>query len=100
MKDMRNAYDGTTIRDPFALPEFVNWLRGSTRDVACALLSEDAQGRPYVPLDRVRATAGSRAVTVLLDNAVQQSARNQLDTVGPYHGAASADPHDAARARR
>lgn len=87
MKDTRNAYDGTTISDPFALPEFVNWLRRSTRDVPCVLLSEDAQGKPYVPLDQVRATVGSRAVTVLLTNAVQQSARNQLDTVDPYHGA-------------
>lgn len=100
MKDAYRAYDGTTIDDSFALLEFVNWLRGSTRDVACVLLSEDARGRPYVPLDRVRAAVGSRAVTVLLSNAVQQSARNQLDTVDPYHGAAAADPHDAAHTRR
>lgn len=92
MKDTRNAYDGMTIKDPFALLEFVNWLRRSTRDVPCVLLSEDAQGKPYVPLDQVRATVGSRAVTVLLDNAVQRSARNQLDTVNPYHGAARVFP--------
>lgn len=92
MKDAYRAYDGTTIDDSFALLEFVSWLRRSTRDVACVLLSQDARGRPYVPLDRVRATVGSRAVTVLLDNAVQRSARDQLGDVNPYRGAARIFP--------
>lgn len=82
-----DAYDGKIIKDPFALLEFVNWLRRSTRDTACVLLSQDAHGDPHVPLDQVRKTVGSRAVTVVLDNAVQQSARNQLGIVNPHHGA-------------
>ncbi|MDE5641351.1 MAG: hypothetical protein K2I40_06600, partial [Bifidobacterium castoris] len=92
MKDEYRAYDGITIDDSFALLEFVSWLRRSTRDVPCVLLSQAARGRSYVPLDLVRATVGSRAVTVLLDNAVQQSARNQLGDVNPYRGAARIFP--------
>ena len=82
----------TMIGDPFELPEFVNWLRRSTRDTACVLLSQDTHGNPHVPLDQVRKTVGSRAVTVVLDNAVQQSARNQLGIVNPHHGAARIFP--------
>ena len=33
-----NTYDGKIIKDPFELPEFVNWLRRSTRDTTCVLL--------------------------------------------------------------
>ncbi len=75
------------INDPFELLEFVHWLRRSTRDTACVLLSQDAHDNPHVPLDQVRKTVGSRTVTVLLDNAVQRSARNQLGIVNPHHGA-------------
>lgn len=42
MKDAYRAYDGATIDDSFALLEFVSWLRRSTRDVPCVLLSQDA----------------------------------------------------------
>lgn len=87
-----NAYDGKIINDPFELLEFVNWLRRSTRDTACVLLSQDARGNPHVPLDQVRKTVGSRAVTVLLDNAMQRSARNQLGILNPHHGAARVFP--------
>lgn len=87
-----DAYDGIIINDQFELLEFVNWLRRSTRDTACVLLSQDAHGNPHVPLDQVRKTVSSRAVTVLLDNAVQQSARNQLGIVNPHHGAARVFP--------
>ena len=87
-----NTYDGKIIKDPFELPEFVNWLRRSTRDTTCVLLSQDTHGNPHVPLDQVRKTVGSRAVTVVLDNAVQQSARNQLGIVNPHHGAARIFP--------
>lgn len=87
-----NAYDGKIINDPFELLEFVNWLRRSTRDTACVLLSQDAHGDPHVPLDQVRKTVGSRAATVVLDNAVQRSARDQLGIVNPHHGAARIFP--------
>ena len=80
------------INDPFELLEFVNWLRRSTRDTACVLLSQDAHGSTHVPLDQVRKTVGSRAATVALDNAVQRSARNQLGIVNPHHGAARVFP--------
>lgn len=56
------------------------------------LLSQDTHDRPHVPLDQVRKSVGSRAVTVLLANAVQQSAHNQLGIVNPYHGAARIFP--------
>ena len=56
------------------------------------LLPQDTHGRPHVPLDQVRKFVGSRAVTVLLANAVQQSAHNQLGIVNPYHGAARIFP--------
>lgn len=87
-----NTYDGRTIADSFELLEFVSWLRRSTRDATCVLLSQDAHGNPHVPLDQVRKTVGSRAVTVLLANAVQQSAHDQLGIVNPYHGAARIFP--------
>lgn len=87
-----NTYDGRTIVDSFELLEFVSWLRRSTRDATCVLLSQDAHGNPHVPLDQVRKTVGSRAVTVLLANAVQQSAHDQLGIVNPYHGAARIFP--------
>lgn len=87
-----DAYDGKIINDPFELLEFVNWLRRSTRDIACVLLSQDAHGSTHVPLDQVRKTVGSRAATVALDNAVQRSARNQLGIVNPHHGAARVFP--------
>lgn len=87
-----DAYDGKIINDPFELLEFVNWLRRSTRDTACVLLSQDAHGSTHVPLDQVRKTVGSRAATVALDNAVQRSARNQLGIVNPHHGAARVFP--------
>lgn len=66
-----NTYDGRTIADSFELLEFVSWLCRSTRDATCVLLSQDTHGRPHVPLDQVRKSVGSRAVTVLLANAVQ-----------------------------
>ena len=56
------------------------------------LLSQDTHDRPHVLLDQVRKSVGSRAVTVLLANAVQQSAHNQLGIVNPYHGAARIFP--------
>lgn len=87
-----NTYDGRTIADSFELLEFVSWLRRSTRDATCVLLSQDAHGNPHVPLDQVRKTVGSRAVTVLLANTVQQSAHDQLGIVNPYHGAARIFP--------
>ena len=87
-----NTYDGKIIKDPFELPEFVSWLCRSTRDIACVLLSQDARGNPHVSLDQVRKTVGSRAATVLLDNAVQRSARNQLGMLNPHHGAARIFP--------
>lgn len=87
-----DAYDGKIINDPFELLEFVNWLRRSTRDTACVLLSQDAHGSTHVPLDQVRKTVGSRAATVALDNAVQRSARNQLGIINPHHGAARVFP--------
>lgn len=87
-----DAYDGKIINDPFELLEFVNWLRRSTRDTACVLLSQDAHGSTHVQLDQVRKTVGSRAATVMLDNAVQRSARNQLGIVNPHHGAARVFP--------
>lgn len=92
MGNAHDAYDGKTINDPFELLEFVNWLRRSTRDTACVLLSQDAHGSTHVPLDQVRKTVGSRAATVVLDNAVQRSARNQLGIVNPHHGAARVFP--------
>lgn len=87
-----NTYDGRTIADSFELLEFVSWLRRSTRDAACVLLSQDTHGKSRVPLDQVRKTVGSRAVTVLIANAVQQSAHDQLGIVNPYHGAARVFP--------
>lgn len=92
MGNAHDAYDGKIINDPFELPEFVNWLRRSTRDIACVLLSQDARGNPHVPLDQVRKTVGSRAATVLLSNAVRRSARNQLGILNPHHGAARIFP--------
>lgn len=64
------------------------WLHGGQRKLTLAGRS------PW------NSTITSSAVTVLLGNAVQQSARNQLGTVDPYHGAAAVDPHDASARRR
>ncbi|PAU69839.1 hypothetical protein B1400_0374 [Bifidobacterium italicum] len=89
---MDGSYDGKVIDDTFTLSEFVNWLRKSSRDVAGVLLSEDARGKPIVPIDEVRRVAGTRAVTVRLSNAVQDAARDHLGTVNPYRSAARVFP--------
>ena len=89
---MDGSYDGKVIKDSFTLSEFVNWLRKSSRDIACVLLSEDAHGKTIAPLDEVRRTVGTRAVTVLLSNSVQNDARDHLGSVNPYRGAARVFP--------
>ena len=84
---MANSFDGATISDMLQLAEFTSWLRRSSRDQACVLVSQRQNGKPVVPVNRIRKTVGTRAVTVLLSNTVQHSARNQLGTLNAYHGA-------------
>lgn len=84
---MANSFDGATISDMLQLAEFISWLRRSSRDQACVLVSQRQNGKPVVPVDRIRKTVSTRAVVVLLSNTVQQSARNQLGTLNAYHGA-------------
>lgn len=89
---MANSFDGATISDMLQLAEFTSWLRRSSRDQACVLVSQKQNGKPVVPVNQICKTVGTRAVVVLLSNTVQQSARNQLSTLNAYHGAARIFP--------
>lgn len=89
---MAKTFDGAVISDMLQLAEFTSWLRRSSRDQACVLVSQKQNGKPVVPVNRIRKTVGTRAVVVLLSNTVQQSARNQLSTLNAYHGAARIFP--------
>ncbi len=89
---MAKSFDGATISDMLQLAEFTSWLRRSSRDQACVLVSQKQNGKPVVPVDRIRKTVGTRAAVVLLSNTVQHSARNQLGTLNAYHGAVRVFP--------
>ena len=84
---MAKPFDGAVISDMLQLAEFASWLRRSSRDQACVLVSQKQNGKPVVPIDRIRKTVGTRAAVVLLSNTVQHSAKNQLGTLNAYHGA-------------
>jgi hypothetical protein len=81
------SFDGETISDMVHLADLASWLRRSTRDETCVLVSQKTDGKPVAPLNRIRKRVGERAVVVMLSNNVQRTARGQLGSVNPYHGA-------------
>lgn len=89
---MAGSFDGETISDMLRLAEFASWLRRSSRDMVCVLVSQKADGRPVVPFNRIRKQTGARAVVTMMSNTMQRSARNQLGSVNPFHGAARIFP--------
>ncbi len=60
--------------------------------MVCVLVSQKADGRPVVPFNRIRKRTDGRAVVTMLSNTMQRSARNQLGSVNPFHGAARIFP--------
>lgn len=89
---MAGSFDGETISDMLRLAELASWLRRSSRDMVCVLVSQKADGRPVVPFNRIRKRTDGRAVVTMLSNTMQRSARNQLGSVNPFHGAARIFP--------
>lgn len=84
---MAGSFDNETISDMLRLAELASWLRRSSRDTVCVLVSQKTDGKPVVPLNRIHKQTDGRAVVTMLSNTVQRSARNQLGTVNPFHGA-------------
>lgn len=89
---MNEPEDGMIIRDTFELSDFVNWLRRSTRDRICILVSERKNGQPLIPIKHIRSAGNGRALVVELPNHLQSTSRTMLDTVNPYLGASRIFP--------
>lgn len=83
---MAGSFDGEVISDMVQLAEFTSWLRRSSRNDTCILVSQKPDGKPVVSMDRIRKRVGKRVSVTMLSNSVQQSAYKQLGTVNPYNG--------------